>query len=206
MQLSVNPNRMELMRLRKRMGIARKGHKLLRDKQEELWRRFMALVDQSKNLRQEVESELIKAFNLFLEVRSTIPEKFLEAILSYPKGELTVEAEIERILNIRVPIFNMTHAPEPDCYGFLSTPASLDKSLQSLKDILPKMIALAQIEETISILAGEIERTRRRVNALEFVLIPALSDTIKYISQKLAEIERSNLTRLMRVKEIVRSH
>jgi V/A-type H+-transporting ATPase subunit D len=197
---------MELMRLRKRMGIAQKGHKLLRDKQEELWRRFMALVDKSKKLRQEVEEGLIKAFGLFLEARSAIPEKLLEAVLSYPKGELTVESGTEKILNIRVPIFNMTNTPETDCYGFLCTPSSLDNSLQILKDTLPKMMAVAQIEETISILATEIEKTRRRVNALEFVLIPALTDTIKYIGQKLAEIERSNLTRLMRVKEIVRSH
>ncbi len=206
MILAVNPNRMELLRLRRRMGIAQKGHKLLRDKQEELLRRFMALVDRSKKLREEVESELIKAFELFLEARTATPEKLLEAVLSYPKGDLKVEAKTEKILNIKVPAFEISHLPESDCYGFLYTPYSLDKSLQIFKGVLDRMITLAQVEETISLLAGEIEKTRRRVNALEFVLIPAITETIIYISQKLSEIERSNLTRLMRVKEIVRSH
>jgi len=203
--LAVNPNRMELLRLRKRVVLAQKGHKLLRDKQEELMRRFMALIHECKSLRNKIEEELKKAMDGFLSARSIMSENELDAALSYPKKSLLIESKVVKVLNISVPKIEIKEKPDYHCYGFLNTTDSLDRSLRILSDVIEKQVRLSELELTIAVFAQEIEKTRRRVNALEFILIPNLLETIRFITQKLTEIERSNLTRLMRVKELVQN-
>jgi V/A-type H+-transporting ATPase subunit D len=203
--LDVKPNRMELLKLRKRVTLAQKGHKLLRDKQEELMRKFMALIYECKKMRQEVEKELKEALEIYIAAASVISKKDLEASLSYPRQRLSIRSESVKILNVSIPKIKIEQKPDYNCYGLLNTTDSLDRSLKELSEALEKMIRLSELESAIAIFSEEIKKTRRRVNALEYILIPNLTETIESINQKLTEIERSNLTRLMRVKELVES-
>ncbi len=203
MRLNVNPNRMELLKLKKRLALARRGHKLLQDKQEQLMRNFLQFVGRAKELRNQVERGIDEALRRFDLCRLVTPESFLSAALSYPIGELKLKVQVSRLLNVRIPRMELESQPNPFTYGLPHTSSELDKSLRVLFETLPLMVELVNVEKTIIILAEEIERTRRRVNALEFVLIPNITETVKYIGMKLAELERSNINRLMRIKEIV---
>ena len=203
MKLNVNPNRMELLKLKKRLALARRGHKLLQDKQEQLMRNFLQFVGRARELREQVQDKLDRALRKFDLCRLVTPEKSLAAVLSYPKGQLKLKVQVSRLLNVRIPRLELEEQPDPFTYGFAQTPSDLDSSLKILSETLPLMIELVNVEKTIVILSEEIEKTRRRVNALEFVFIPNIAETIKYIETKLAELERSNINRLMRVKEIV---
>ena len=205
MILRVNPNRMELLKLRRRLQLARRGHKLLKDKQEELMRRFMALVGDARKQREEVEEELQKALQFFLSARFETFEPEMEQALKYTQREIALKTRIEPVMNLRVPYFQIEMFGEFG-YGFLEATGDLDRSLRTLNALLPRMVQMAEVEKHVSMLADELERTRRRVNALEHILIPSLQETIKYISNKLSELERGNITRLMKVKEIVRKH
>ena len=206
MRLSVNPTRMELLRLRKRLQLARRGHKLLKDKQDELMKRFMALVQQIKELRLDVEGELEQAWKRFLVARSVGGREVVETAVSTPTRKTYVEVGKEQIMNLVVPVFTLKTEGKLAAYGLATTPAELDTSLVAIERVLGRMVELASKEKTLELIGDEIEKTRRRVNALEYVLIPNLMETIRYISMKLSEMERGNLTRLMRVKEIVREH
>jgi V/A-type H+-transporting ATPase subunit D len=205
MAIKVNPNRMELLKLRKRLATAKRGHKLLRDKFDELMKKFLVIVEQNRRLRQVVESKLIEFYQQFMMVRAEASLAAIEEALLYPRAEIKVETEISTILNVQVAQFKLldSNLENFDSYSLGTTPASLDDALFALQSILPKLIELAQVENTLELLANEIEKTRRRVNALEYVLIPQLEATIKMITMKLDEIERSNLTRLMKIKEMV---
>ncbi len=206
MRLAVNPTRMELLRLRKRLQLARRGHKLLKDKQDELMKRFMGLVHQIKELRLSVESELEEAWKRFLVARSVGGGEIVEAAVSVPTRKTELEVGKEQIMNVVVPVFKLKAEGKVNSYGLATTPAELDTALMAMERVLERMIELASKEKALELLGDEIEKTRRRVNALEYVLIPNLVETIRYISMKLSEMERGNLTRLMRVKEIVREH
>ncbi|MCK4326038.1 V-type ATP synthase subunit D [bacterium] len=203
MRISVNPNRMELLRLRKRLLLARRGHKLLKDKQEELMRRFLELVEESRRLREEVEEKLGRVYRDFLLARGVMPREMLEEASMFPKRKLKITTQLIPVMNLRLPKLDLTEEGEFDCYGFIDTSGDLDISLSLLSDVLPSMVRLAEVEKWIELLAEEIQRTRRRVNALEYILIPSLEETIRYIGMKLNERERGNLTRLMKVKELV---
>ena len=203
MILDVNPNRMELLRLRKRLLLARRGHKLLKDKQEELMRRFMEIIEEVKALRKETEVELKRTYLEYLKSRCLLSKGSLILALSYPKKALRLSAELINVLNLKMPKLEMEVEPQPFTYGFRYTSGTLDLFLKRALKLLPKLIRLAEIESHVGMLAREIERTRRRVNALEYVLIPSLEETIGYIEMRLEEFERSNLTRLMRVKELL---
>jgi V/A-type H+-transporting ATPase subunit D len=204
MRLSVNPTRMELLRLRKRLGLARRGHKLLKDKQDELMKRFMGLVGQIKELRLSVEGELEQAWKGFLVARAVGTGEVVEAAVSMPTRKTAVEVTKVQIMNIVVPEFKLKTEGKLASYGLAATPAELDTSLVAMERVLGRMVELASKEKALELIGDEIEKTRRRVNALEYVLIPNLEETIRYISMKLSEMERGNLTRLMRVKEILR--
>ena len=206
MRLAVNPTRMELLRLRKRIQLARRGHKLLKDKQDELMKRFMGLVHQIKELRLTVEEELEQAWKRFLVARSVGGSELVEAAVSVPARKTYVDVGREQIMNVVVPVFSLKTEGKLASYGLATTPADLDTSLVAMERVLGRMMELASKEKALELLSDEIEKTRRRVNALEYVLIPNLEETIRYISMKLSEMERGNLTRLMRVKEIVREH
>jgi V/A-type H+-transporting ATPase subunit D len=205
MILKVNPNRMELLKLRRRLVLARRGHKLLKDKQEELMRQFMALVNEAKQTRLDVESKLETAYEAFFSARLESLQPRMEEAIAFSQKKITLESRIAPIMNLRVPYFDCTISGEFS-HGHLDVTGDFDAALTTLSDVFPLMIRMVQIEKHVSMLAAELERTRRRVNALEHILIPSLEDTIKYISNKLNELERGNLTRLMKIKDIVRSH
>ncbi len=204
MRLSVNATRMELLRLRKRLAIARRGHKLLKDKQDELMRQFMELVKTVKGMRAQVESRLQAAFQSFLLARSTMSDQQVEAAISFPGMRLRLKVRQRQIMNVRIPVLEPQVEGEIRCYGYADTSGDLDISLKFLESVLEQSLKLAEAEKTMQLLADEIEKTRRRVNALEYTLMPNLVETIRYIAMKLSEMERSNLSRLMRIKDIIR--
>ena len=202
-KLNVNPNRMELLKLRRRLTIARRGHKLLKEKFDELMKPFLAMVAETRDLRQSVERELEEAYGLFAMARSETSTRELEEALSYPRASMEIEVSKSMLVSVAVPVFEISSDGDFDCYGLALTPTLMDEAIRRYKELLPRMVRLAHGENTLKALAREIEKTRRRVNALEYVLIPQLEDTIRYITMKLDEFERANLTRLMKIKEMV---
>ncbi|TET21403.1 MAG: V-type ATP synthase subunit D [Candidatus Stahlbacteria bacterium] len=204
MRLNVNATRMELLKLRRRLAIAERGYKLLKDKLEELMRNVYSLVDEIRDMRREVEASLRKASARYALAKAQRDPKATDIATSLPAVKLSIEAGTRRILNVKVPIFKPKLQGRIRCYGFLETSGELDLALQSLYAVLEKMVLLAEKEKALELLASEIERTRRRVNALEYVVIPNTAETISFIKLKLSEMERGNLTRLMRIKEIIR--
>ncbi|MFR1708471.1 MAG: V-type ATP synthase subunit D [Clostridium sp.] len=207
-RLNVNPTRMELSKLKKRLVTATRGHKLLKDKQDELMRRFIELVKYNNKLRSEVEDKLQGAFKDFLMASAAISPEFLEEAISYPKESISLELSEKNIMSVNVPVMNFVRKLEGDSgsiypYGFYSTSSELDNSIEQLYLILPKLLELAEVEKSCQLMADEIEKTRRRVNALEYMTIPQLQETIKYIKMKLDENERGALSRLMKVKDMM---
>jgi len=208
MRLNVNPNRMELSKLKKRLVTAARGHKLLKDKQDELMRRFIDLVRHNNALRKAVEEELIAAYKNFLLASAMQPREFLEEALMYPTEKISVEVTTQNIMSVMVPKMEFIREQTGGDssifpYGFSNTSDEVDRALQKLYDILPKLLELGEIEKTCNLMTDEIEKTRRRVNALEYMTIPTLEETIKYIKMKLDENERGNLVRLMKVKSMM---
>lgn len=203
-RLNVNATRMELLKLRRRSVIATRGHKLLKDKLEELMRNVYLLVDEIQVLRKEVEEALRKAFARYAQAVAQRDPRVTDIATSLPSVKLSIEAGTRRILNVKAPTFKPKLEGRIRCYGFLETSGELDLSLQAMYAVLEKMVLLAEKEKTLELVAEEIERTRRRVNALEYIVIPNITETISFIKLKLSEMERGNLTRLMRIKEIIR--
>jgi V/A-type H+-transporting ATPase subunit D len=182
MKLEANPNRMELLRLKKRLVMARRGHKLLKDKQDELMRQFMELIHDIKELRMAVEESMEEAFRRFLFVSASMSRAALEEAVGYPSKRINLSVSQRMVLNIKVPELNPTVEGDIQCYGLATTPGDLDVSLQALNQVLNEMIVLAQKEKWMQLLAEELVSTRRRVNSLEYVLIPSLEETINYIT------------------------
>ncbi len=206
MKLAVSASRMSLLRLRRRLIIARRGHKLLKDKQEELMRQILALIDDIRIHRQRVEREMLRALARFCLAQNAYDPKYIEAALMLSDRKIVLNLKTRNILNVKVPIFEKVITGNIRAYGFLDTSGELDFALQSLNELLDSLLLLAEKEKTLELLADEMEKTRRRVNALEFVLIPSIEETIKFIILKLTETERADLIRLMRVKEIIRGN
>jgi len=204
MLLNVNPTRMELLRLKKRLVLAKRGHKLLRDKQDELMRFIQELVKVIKELRKEVEKELSSAIKRFLFVRASMDTMDIEEAFLMPKMKFTLEMDVKNIMNVQVPVFEKKVEGEAICYGFATTSPEMDLALLSIEKVFKKLIDLSEREKRLELLAQEMEKTRRRVNALEYILIPNLEETSKYIYMKLSEMERANITRLMRIKDVIR--
>jgi len=196
--MQVNPTRIELIGLKKRLSVALRGHKLLQDKRDELMKGFLPLLKKARSLRQEVEEGIVQWWHLWALSRMVMsPNNINEALMS-PKTKLSIKTTYSPPLNN--PQFELQGNIECICYGFFETSPYLDQSLSTLAQIFPKMVELAQIEREVILLAEEIERTRRRVNALEYILIPQLEQSIRHISLKLDELERAHLTMLMQVK------
>ena len=169
-------------------------------------RQFLELIEKIGDLRKEIEERLASAHRGFLMARSVMDRESMEEAIMFPNQRLTLNVSTLPVMNLRLPQFDAKSAGEVYSYGLLNTSGELDSALGAYSELLPEMLRLAQIERSVELLANEIEVTRRRVNALEYILIPNLQDTIKYITMRLDEMERSNLSRLMRVKEIVRGH
>ena len=203
--IRVNPTRMELTRLKKRLVIARRGHKLLKDKMDELMKQFLDIVRENRQLRKSVEDALKDVYDNFLIASAIMSKQSLEQALMFPKQQIQLDVKFKNIMSVNVPVFIWEDEQKEDIYpyGFFGTSIELDRSVSALKTMLPSLLNLAQMEKSMQLLAAEIEKTRRRVNALEYVMIPQLEETIKYISMKLEENERGNLTRLMKVKDMM---
>lgn len=207
-RLNVNPTRMELTRLKKRLTTATRGHKLLKDKQDELMRRFIDLVKYNNELRKDVEEKIKNSLKDFVMARALMSSEILEEAIMYPKEKISLNVNIKNIMSVNVPEMKFKRLLEDDNgsiypYGYSNTSAELDDAIEKLYGILPKLLELAEIEKSTQLMADEIEKTRRRVNALEYMTIPQLEETIKYIQMKLEENERGALTRLMKVKSIL---
>lgn len=205
--IQVNPTRMELTRLKKKLVTAVRGHKLLKDKRDELMRQFLDKVRENKALREEVETALVSANQNFMLARAGMPDEMLNTALLAPKQELTISAGTQNVMSVEIPDFDFkTRTPDQNdmySYGFAFTTGDLDDAILSLSEVFPKMLKLAEVEKSCQLMAAEIEKTRRRVNALEHVMIPELQTNIKYITMKLDENERSTQIRLMKVKDMM---
>ena len=203
--MRVNPTRMELTKLKQRLKTATRGHKLLKDKRDDLMKKFLELVRKNKELREEVEQKIAGVYDGFLIASAVMSPAMLEEALMLPKQQIELDVGTKNIMSVNVPVFQFESADVEDIYsyGFVETSGELDASVAALKEVLPALLELAQMEKSAQLLAEEIEKTRRRVNALEYVQIPSLQETIKYISMKLDENERGNLSRLMKVKDMM---
>ena len=204
---TVNPTRMELTRLKSRRTTAIRGHKLLKDKRDELMRQFLEVVQKNKELREKVEKSLLEAHSAFTVASAVMSPEMLEQALALPRQEVSLDMRYNNIMSVNVPAYTF-HMKNEDpseiySYGFAQTSGELDDALTALSGVLADMLELARIEKTMQLLAQEIEKTRRRVNALEYVMIPQYETNIKYISMKLDENERSTTARLMKVKDML---
>ncbi|MBQ9527421.1 MAG: V-type ATP synthase subunit D [Fretibacterium sp.] len=202
-RINVNPNRMELSRLKKRLAVARRGHKLLKDKQDALIKAFLEKARAGKELREAVEKELAECYGTFVLSRAQTTPEVLEQALIFPGAKSTLSVDWHNVMSVMVPEYDVKQEGNPVNYGFVGVPVLLDSALEQFSKLILRLLQLAAEEKSIRLMAGEIERTRRRVNALEYVMIPNLTETIRYISMKLDEQERSTLSRLMKIKEIV---
>ncbi len=208
-KLNVNPTRMELSNLKRRLVTAKRGHKLLKDKQDELMRKFIEMIKRNKELRVEVEKELSESFKDFLIASAVMSPQMLEEAVAFPNEKVNMDITMKNIMSVYVPVMNFNREMQKEDegsiypYGYAQTSSELDDAILKLYNILPKLLQLAEVEKSCQLTADEIEKTRRRVNALEYRTIPNLEETIKYIRMKLDENERSTITRLMKVKDII---
>ncbi len=197
---------MELLRLRRQLVLAQRGHKLLQDKLEEMMRRFLALLKDLDAAKEDFRQRSANILKDLWYCRITSSRQDFEESLSKIDSKVVIGISTSRIMNVRVPDFNVEELEIEKGYDFFKTSGQLDMVVAGAKGYLQSLLKLAELLKTLDILSYEIECTRRRVNALEYMLIPSIAETIRYITQKLNEFERGNLVRLMRVKEIVRSH
>ena len=206
-QKQVNPNRMELLRLKKQLVTARRGHKLLKDKRDELMRQFLDLIRTNRALRLKVEKLLQSANQDMVLARAVMDTASLDTALMAGKESLTLSIDTRNVMCVNVPVFaslfEVTGEIEGLPYGLASTAGELDQAIVSLHEAFPVMLELAEVEKGAQLLADEIEKTRRRVNSLEYILIPELREQIRSITMKMDENERGNLTRLMKVKDMI---
>ncbi|MDD7770861.1 V-type ATP synthase subunit D [Suipraeoptans intestinalis] len=203
----ITPTRMELTKTKRKLVTAVKGHKLLKDKRDELMRQFLELVKENMELRLKVEAGIKAANQNFVIAKAGMDEVTLRTAFMAPKQEVNLEVGSKNVMSVNIPAFTTktrtADANDIYSYGFAFTSGDLDDAVKSLADILPEMLRLAEIEKACQLMAAEIEKTRRRVNALEHVIIPEARRTIKYITMKLDENERSSQIRLMKVKDMM---
>ncbi|MCK5567474.1 MAG: V-type ATP synthase subunit D [Actinomycetia bacterium] len=202
----VNATRMELLRLKKRLQLAARGHKLLKDKRDELMRLLMEIIDEVKDLRLSVESEFRSILEGFVLAKARMGPFQVEQALLMPAKKISVSVSRKNLMSVRVPEYTKEVSGRIIPYGYLNTSGDIDISLDKFDKFIVSLLVLAEKEKAVQLMATEIEETRRRVNALEYKLIPDLEETIKFITMKLDENERANTVRLMKVKDIVRSH
>ncbi len=203
----VNPTRMELTRLKKKLMTARRGHKLLKDKRDELMRQFLELIKENKALRERVEKGINEANKKFILAKALMQDEVINTALLAPKQDVSVTVGKKNVMSVEIPVFNckMRTGDKNDIYsyGFAFTSCDLDSAVGALSEVFPDMLRLAEVEKACSMMASEIEKTRRRVNALEHVMIPEMMENIRYITMKLDENERSTQIRLMKVKDMM---
>jgi len=205
--ITVNPTRMELTRLKGKLKTARRGHKLLKDKRDELMKQFLETVREVRALRAEVEEELMTVHGSFTVASALMSSEAMEQALLYPKQSVELTMTTKNIMSVNVPVYEFHTKTQSDSdiypYGFAATSGELDTAVDALGKVFQKMLKLAQVEKSAQLMAEEIEKTRRRVNALEYVMIPNTQEAIRYITMKLDENDRSTTTRLMKVKDML---
>ncbi|MDZ7798568.1 MAG: V-type ATP synthase subunit D [Patescibacteria group bacterium] len=203
MRLNVNPTRMELIKLKKKVVTARRGHKLLKEKRDGLMKQFLTTIKKARKLRENIEKKLGSAFKAFIFASADMRPEVMAEALAYPAKETSLKVKTENVMSVNVPRFDYKAEGDFLSYSLATTSAELDASLETFSEVLEDMVKLAEIEHSAKLMAAEIEKTRRRVNALEYVFIPNMDETIKYITAKLNEQERSTITALMKVKDII---
>lgn len=204
-RINVNPTRMELGKLKTRLKTATRGHKLLKDKSDEMVRQFVLVAKENKRLREEVEAELITAIRSFMFAKCVSSSYQIEEAVAMAGNSVVLVNKSKTIMGVEVPDITITEAANKERfpYSFATTTSELDSSISTLSELLTKLVKLAEVEKTCNMLADEIEKNRRRVNALEYVMIPNIQETIKYITMKLEENDRGTITRLMKFKSIM---
>ncbi len=204
-KMNVNPTRMELRRLKTRLKTATRGHKLLKDKSDEMIRQFMVYVRENKRLREEIEAELSSALKGFTLARAVSSNAVIEEAVMMPATKAEISLSSANVMSVEVPSISVVEHEGQDKYpySFDTVTSELDASIGTLSTLLVKLVKLAEVEKTCNMLADEIEKNRRRVNALEYVMIPQIEETIKYINMKLDENERASTIRLMKVKSMI---
>lgn len=205
-RLNKNPTRIELKKLKARLKTAQRGHKLLKDKTDEMVRRFSVLAREIKKLRAETEGDVVRVLKQFSLARGLMPKKDIELLFSMPSVSVEPECGLGNFMNLEVPkivLEERKDASSPLPYSYVDVTSEADYAVELAGEVLDKLVRLAEQEKILRMLAAEIERSKRRVNALEYVLIPDLEETIRYISMKLEENERAGLTRLMKVKDMI---
>ena len=204
-RMNVNPTRMELKKLKARLKTAQRGHKLLKDKTDEMVRRFSAIIRQTKNLRDEVEEDVVKVLRQFSLARGFMSRKDIELAFSMPSVSVELECASVNVLNVEIPKLSLKEmrGGSKYPYSFVDVTSEADFAVELAGKVMIKLLQLAELEKATAMLADEIEKSKRRVNALEYVMIPDIEETIRYISMKLDENERSGLTRLMKVKSMI---
>lgn len=206
-KLNVNPTRMELSNLKDRLELASRGHKLLKDKRDELMWQFIGLIKKNNELREEVEEKLKQGMQSFSIAKSLLHENYLEELMAIPSRSVQLNLDQKNIMSVRVPQMTFDYSSDASDissieYGYLNSNGELDRTFKQFIDVMPDMLELAEIEKSCQLMADEIEKTRRRVNALEHMTIPRLEETIYFIEMKLEEKERASITRLMKVKDM----
>ncbi len=205
MLANVNATRMELLYLRKRVALAARGHRLLSQKRDEISRRLIHIARQIQPLRKRVESELLETCRRFMLARASMEPGDVKAALEVPTKKFTLAVEFARIMNVKIPRLTKEMSGEIICYGFATTSGEMDVALLALERAFDNLIQLAEREKQARLLATELQMTRRRVNVLEYVVIPELRETIRFIYDKLAEAARDNTSRLMKIADIIRA-
>lgn len=206
MLLDVNATRMELLRLRKRLSLARRGHKLLKDKRDELMRQLLEVIIEVKELRFSIEKEFQSILERFVLAKAAMGPYQVEQELLLPVKKISVSISERNIIGVHVPVYTKEVSGDIIPYGYMNTSGEMDIALNDFDKLIDNLLDLAEKEKAVQLMATEIEETRRRVNVLEYKLIPSIIETIRFITMKLDETERSNTVRLMKVKDIVRSH
>ena len=205
MQTTVNATRMELLRLRRRVALASRGHRLLSEKRDEISRQLIQIARHIQPLRKQVEAQLLETCRRFMLARATMEPEDVKAALEIPTKKFTLAVELSRVMNVKVPNLVKEMSGEIICYGFATTSGEMDVALMALERAFDHLIELAEKEKQARLLAIELQMTRRRVNVLEHVVIPELHETIKFIFAKLGEAERDNTSRLMKIADIIRA-
>jgi len=203
MKLAVNPTRMELIKLKRKIATAKRGHKLLKEKRDGLMKQFLSIIKEARNLREAIEKKLSLAFKSFVFASADMRPEVMAEALAYPAKKTSLSVKTENVMSVNIPKFEYKAIGDFLSYSLASTSAELDTALEIFSEVLEDMVKLAETEHSAKLLAQEIEKTRRRVNALEYVFIPNMEETIKYITAKLDEQERSTITALMKVKDII---
>jgi V/A-type H+-transporting ATPase subunit D len=203
--LAVNATRMELLHLRRRLGIAARGHRLLSEKRDELSRQLVQIARQIMPLRKRVETEMLEACRRFMLARATMEPEDIRAALEVPAKQLSIQVRFENIMSVKVPQLLEQFSGEVICHGFATTSGELDAALKAVERAFEDLVKLAGAEKQARLLAAELRMTRRRVNVLEHVIIPRMEQTIRFIFDKLAEAERDNISRLMKITDIIRA-